>query len=483
MARRLRRFKYTGLPKLTREQARVLNAMMSYVPGTAFEADFKDRLRAIIEPLVHADIDLWFDNVTVVEPGELSRHLCDPTCVAAIGMLPKQHTLLCEVDLTVAQQAIDRMLGGNAEDVDGQRALSEIEDGVFSFLLLKTLALVQEGFGSEHQLSLKLNGVYGGWDALAARVSDDTEWLCVGFKLFFDLAVGFVRLYVPREVVLDEFTQPAHQPGPAQTRVLRRLSALSPRIATIKVPIQVEVGRIPFAVDDIAALDAGDIVLVEDPTVRLVDGALSGMANCYIGGGNHGTIQGSLMVGDSGGYEVAIDQILPGAEPAAAGAVVQEAEMSEEMQSEEYAREVSRALPASDRVADGARARLSSRSGRRAAAALPTGTESPLDEEHSEGEYDEEEGGYEEESGYEEEEPMAESAGMLADVAVAMVVELGRVSVSAADVLALRPGQVIELSRSPGDPVDLVVDGKMLGKGELVEIEGELGVRILELVK
>lgn len=79
------------------------------------------------------------------------------------------------------------------------------------------------------------------------------------------------------------------------------------------------------------------------------------------------------------------------------------------------------------------------------------------------------------------EEPLPESVGMLSDVAVPLVVELGRVSVSAADVMALRPGQVIELNRSPNEAVDLVVDGKRLGRGELVEIDGELGVRILEL--
>jgi flagellar motor switch protein FliM len=76
-----------------------------------------------------------------------------------------------------------------------------------------------------------------------------------------------------------------------------------------------------------------------------------------------------------------------------------------------------------------------------------------------------------------------EAAGLLDDITVAMVVELGRVSVSAADVVQLRAGQVIELSRQPGEPVDLVVDGKRIGKGELVEIDGELGVRILSLAK
>ena len=82
-----------------------------------------------------------------------------------------------------------------------------------------------------------------------------------------------------------------------------------------------------------------------------------------------------------------------------------------------------------------------------------------------------------------EEEPLPESAAMLDDVSVPMVVELGRVDVSAADIVGLRPGQVIELSRAPGDAVDLVVDNRRIGKGELVEIEGELGVRILSLAK
>jgi type III secretion system YscQ/HrcQ family protein len=81
-------------------------------------------------------------------------------------------------------------------------------------------------------------------------------------------------------------------------------------------------------------------------------------------------------------------------------------------------------------------------------------------------------------------EPVSSSAAaLLDDVTVAMVVELGRVTVTAADVVGLRAGQVIELSRQPGEPVDLVVDGKRIGKGELVEIDGELGVRILSLVK
>lgn len=475
MARRLRRYKLTGLPRLTREQVRLLNAMMAYLPATAFEADFKDKLRQVIEPLVHADIDLWFDGITRVEPGKLPAHVTEPTCIAFVAMLPKERQMLVEVDLTVAQQAVDRMLGGTAEDVDGQRALSEIEEGVFAFILLKALALLQEGPAADHQLALKLNGVVGSRDELGGRVPDDVGYLCVGFKLFFDLAVGFLRVYLPEDVVKGELAAPRPLEGPAFSRRMKRMAALAPRIAALKVPLRVEVGRIPFGLSDLQALDTGDIILVEDPQVHLAGDTLTGQVSAFVGQGHHGTIRGSLAVGESGAYEVVIDQILPGAEPPPKGALLEEQAMDEE-----YARDLPRIGDEPSReLARGVRHALERRA-LAPARPLATAPEGPLDEEHSEGEYDE--GEYQEE-GFEEEEPLPESAGMLEDVAVAMVVELGRVSVSAADVMGLRPGQVIELSRSPGDPVDLVVDGKRLGKGELVEIDGELGVRILELPK
>ncbi len=77
----------------------------------------------------------------------------------------------------------------------------------------------------------------------------------------------------------------------------------------------------------------------------------------------------------------------------------------------------------------------------------------------------------------------AEGQGLLQSIQVPLVVELGRVSLPVMSVGDLKSGQIIELSRLPGDAVDLVVGGKSVGRGELVEIEGEIGVRIISLVK
>lgn len=72
---------------------------------------------------------------------------------------------------------------------------------------------------------------------------------------------------------------------------------------------------------------------------------------------------------------------------------------------------------------------------------------------------------------------------MVENLQTSLSVEMGRVSMPLRALGELRTGQIVELAQKPGDPVDLVVGDKSIGKGELVNIEGELGVRILSLVK
>lgn len=91
-------------------------------------------------------------------------------------------------------------------------------------------------------------------------------------------------------------------------------------------------------------------------------------------------------------------------------------------------------------------------------------------------------GGSMDESG-DELDAIGEGAAMLEDVALPMVVELGRVHLSVRDLAGLRKGQVLDLGRSAEDPVHLVVEGRVIGTGRLVNVEGEIGVQIVELLR
>ena len=74
-----------------------------------------------------------------------------------------------------------------------------------------------------------------------------------------------------------------------------------------------------------------------------------------------------------------------------------------------------------------------------------------------------------------------EGAELLGDIPLHIAVELGRVPLTAEQVVTLHAGQVVELNRGPGEPVDLSVNGRVIARGELVEVEDQLGVRILSI--
>ncbi len=75
-------------------------------------------------------------------------------------------------------------------------------------------------------------------------------------------------------------------------------------------------------------------------------------------------------------------------------------------------------------------------------------------------------------------------AGMdvLLDVPLAISVELGRARCYVKDLISLSSGSVVELDRAAGDPVDILVNGKLFARGEVVVIDENFGVRIQEIV-
>ena len=71
---------------------------------------------------------------------------------------------------------------------------------------------------------------------------------------------------------------------------------------------------------------------------------------------------------------------------------------------------------------------------------------------------------------------------MLADVEMGVTVELGRAKMSVAEILSLTIGSVIELDRLAGSPVDVLVNGTLIARGEVVVIDEEFGVRVSEVL-
>lgn len=77
----------------------------------------------------------------------------------------------------------------------------------------------------------------------------------------------------------------------------------------------------------------------------------------------------------------------------------------------------------------------------------------------------------------------SENIDLIMDVPLEVTVELGRTSKSIQEILDFSPGTIIELNKIAGEPIDILVNGKYVAKGEVVVIEENFGVRITDIIK
>src|SRR5699024_3410213 len=71
---------------------------------------------------------------------------------------------------------------------------------------------------------------------------------------------------------------------------------------------------------------------------------------------------------------------------------------------------------------------------------------------------------------------------MLLDIPLRVTVELGRTKQKVENILDLSPGSIVELDKLAGEPVDVLVNDKLIAKGEVVVIDENFGVRVTDIV-
>ena len=76
-----------------------------------------------------------------------------------------------------------------------------------------------------------------------------------------------------------------------------------------------------------------------------------------------------------------------------------------------------------------------------------------------------------------------ENIELIKDVPLEVTVELGRTTKSISEILDFAPGTIIELDKIAGEPIDILVNGKFVAKGEVVVIEESFGIRVTEIIK
>ncbi len=79
--------------------------------------------------------------------------------------------------------------------------------------------------------------------------------------------------------------------------------------------------------------------------------------------------------------------------------------------------------------------------------------------------------------------PGAGDLERLESVSVEVAVEIGRTHMTLGDALALAPGSIVTLDRPTDQPVDLLVNGRPIARGEVIAVDEEFGLRVTEIIR
>jgi flagellar motor switch protein FliN/FliY len=77
---------------------------------------------------------------------------------------------------------------------------------------------------------------------------------------------------------------------------------------------------------------------------------------------------------------------------------------------------------------------------------------------------------------------LPDAMGMLRDVEVELTLEIGRRRMKISEVVKLGPGRTVELDKLAGEPLELLVNGRLIGRGEAVVVGDRYGIRITEIL-
>ena len=427
-------YRFAGLEKVSRQQVQLSTRLQWLMPGVTAHGQVSETARARLHEMLEEEVQLTTDYVHVVAPNKLRRYVSDPAFLAVLAPQPNKTRGFLEVELGLAHVVIDMLLGGAGEAVS-LRPLTDIEEGVMTYVIIETLKALSPALDPTLP-RLRLEGVCRGFDEAVQLIGDEQNLVVVQMKAMFGTHSGYLRVFVPASVVAS-----ANPPSDAAVRRARRASeaqAHIKRLSAVKTWLRAEIGQVEISSSDLAQIRERDVVLVDQLLAR-PDRGEGGTCRLKVGMGRTGHLDADVTL-VNGRFKATITGISLG---------------EEEMPGLEAAEES-------------------------AQAAVEGGDQGPAEPDAPE---ESTNPGTDPRGSKKVEDTLkgSEGAELLNDIPLQIAVELARVPATAEEVVGLKVGQVLDLNRVPGEPIELSVNGKVVARGEIVEVDGNLGVRVLSL--
>ncbi|MBN2430366.1 MAG: FliM/FliN family flagellar motor switch protein [Acidobacteria bacterium] len=374
----------------------------------------------------HAELDLSFDSLDRRQDLPPADDLTE----ALIGVKGSEQLLGVYVPTHLVRSWLESMVRIWYAQESIEIPLSDVEKGLYEFLLLKFLhqvhAVLFDGEGDAFYL-VAVNSP-------ALKLQTLGEAAALRFLGRFECSTGEILLLLP-DPGAEGWVGPLDKYIAATGG--RRVELMRSQIAPwtwCRISLAVMATAIELSPADLVSLEPGDVVLLPADAPQFdEDGHLTGPVTLLLQGGRKLRARAELTF-TGGRYELVFREFYEHQTDSKGEAHMTDQEQDQKVDEQEQPQEEQKA------------------------ATPPAETPAEADN-------------------------LEESGELMQELNLTMVVELDRIQVTLADLIRLLPGQVLQLNRLPTEPVSLSVEGRIIGRGQLVKIKDEIGVKILTLKK
>ncbi len=302
-----KKYALSDLPKMTALQAKMTNTLVACMAPSITPSQLHVALNSEISEILRVESSLALDDMQIISHDVMSHTFAAPDCFIAVAAPPKAGFCFVSIQTSLAKEMIYRALGSDQAPGASQDAISDVEKGILTFVVLKALRTIQEKMGDMAPGQLQVVAVRDSFDGVQSYVQP-LPYALLGIQVAYGSTRSYLRLLLPqgffwgdkRVLQKNEDTQ--------------RKNAIA-RVASVEVPILVQLGRVMLAPDDLKALEKDDIIVLEKGDIQLKEQGIVGKVKCQVGIQEYGSFTGRLLLAKSGHYAVQVGDVSTAAAP------------------------------------------------------------------------------------------------------------------------------------------------------------------------
>lgn len=273
------------LKKISQQQIRLAEGLLDFLPRAGLKEDIQVGIRKTLHHYL-SEVGFFLEKIEELSFKDFFANLPSPCCVALLGCEPFTAKGFVAIDPLLSHLVIEKLLGGKGSTFGELRPLTETEQGVIEFLLLKLLAQIHKLSGEKAKLHFRLEKMVLEPSHLKGSGQENEALVCLKFHLSFLNHSGFVNLYLPHPWVLEGFLKglPDEPSSEEQKGLKERLAVFT----DFPCELWASLGEATLPATDLQSLETGDVVLFDRAQLRQAQGDWQGEVRLHVGKGECG---------------------------------------------------------------------------------------------------------------------------------------------------------------------------------------------------